>query len=281
MLVTAALIAPLTVSVLAASSSASSGPEGLPDGPPTVQVALDAADRIGPRLATAGISGLRPQEPGVGVQPGADDLPVVDIPAQALRDQQLAPEEGLTAAAGAPQPAPMAVTGNLQLLVPAPPDTEVVVGFHQAGSGSSAVAMEPLGRTVDSDVPSFEEIDEEGHDHAIMASRDRGTAFTSAVDVALPESATVLAPVDGVVTTAAPYALYGRFTDVMVAIRPTDDPDVLVHLFHLEEARVAEGDEVRAGETVVGTVRSLSMASQIDRFTGDERPHVHLEVRTR
>lgn len=175
----------------------------------------------------------------------------------------------------------MALAGDLTLSVPALPDAEAVVGFHQAGAGSRAVALEPLGRTVDSHVPSFEEVDEEGHDHAVMASRKRGTAFTSAVDVALPEGETVLAPIDGVVTTAEPYSLYGRFSDEMVAIRPTDDPDVVVHLFHLEEAQVAEGDEVRAGETPVGTVRSLPMPSQIDRFTGDERPHVHLEVRTR
>lgn len=291
-LVTAALVAPLTVSVLAGSSSASSGPVDTSSGGSAPERRAAApAGQDAPQVATAGLWLPRPSAPGaqddhgpdLGEQVVDDPGPAAhaDIGAQAARDRQRAPEQGLTAGARAPEVEPMAAAGALELVVPATSDAEAVVGFHQAGPGSAAVPLDPLGRTVDSHVPSFEEIDEDGHDHAVMASRERGTAFTSAVDIALPEGEPVLSPVDGVVTTVAPYALYGRFTDVVVAITPADDQDVVVHLFHLEDAEVAEGDEVRAGVTPVATVRSLSMPSQIDRFTGDERPHVHLEVRTR
>lgn len=308
-LVTAALVAPFTVSVLAATSSASSGPGDATAEQQTDAAAPPAPVAQRPQLATAGLAQLRLSRPateatateGTATEGTAtvgdratggdgatghvvDDGDVgIDIAAQAARDRQRAPDRG-GSVEPVPVPAPMAAAGDLQLVVPADPDDEAVIGFHQAGPGSAAVPLEPRGRTVDSHVPSFEEVEEDeedGHDHAVMATRKRGTAFTSAVDIALPEGAAVLAPVDGVVTTVAPYALYGRYTDVVVAITPTDDPDVVVHLFHVEDPQVAEGDEVRAGQTPLAGVRSLSVPSQIDRFTGDERPHVHLEVRTR
>jgi murein DD-endopeptidase MepM/ murein hydrolase activator NlpD len=283
-LVIAALAAPLTVSVLAGSSSASSGSaDGGAEQRSRERKALTSSSaQDGRHVATAGLWLPRPaaaddREPA---EAQADIEEQADIRAQAERDRQRAPEEGLVIEEPAPTAAPMAAAGDLELLVPAAAEVEAVVGFHQAGAGSAAVPLDPLGRTVDSHVPSFDEIEEDGHDHAVMASRDRGTEFTSAVDIALPEGEAVLSPVDGVVTTVAPYSLYGRIDDVLVTITPTDDPDVVVHLFHVEDPQVAEGEEVHAGQTPLAAVRSLSMPSQIDRFTGDERPHVHLEVRT-
>ena len=200
----------------------------------------------------------------------------VDIAAQAERDRQRAPESGVIPAAG---PALLATTGTVDVLVPAADDAEAVIGFHEATSGRAHV-MNPLGTTIDSDNPNFDPVDERaGHDHVVLASRGRGTAPTSAADIALAKGTEVLAPVSGVVTTAAEYALYGQYRDDMIVIASDQDPTVLVHLLHVQDLLVKEGQRVRAGVTPVATVRVLPFGSQIDRITKDARPHVHLELR--
>ena len=141
--------------------------------------------------------------------------------------------------------------------------------------------MQPLGRLLDSAFAGWEPEGDggKGHDHAVLASRGRGTAPTSAVDVALPPGSTVTAPTTGVVELVSDYALYGRHPDVTIRIVPDGVADAVVQVFHVEDPVVAEGDRVEAGVTPLATVRQLPVKSQIDRITGDTRPHAHVEVR--
>jgi hypothetical protein len=87
--------------------------------------------------------------------------------------------------------------------------------------------------------------------------------------------------VDGTVEAAEAFNLYGVYPDMRVAIIPDGRPDLRVVLLHLEDIRVAPGTRVKAGETMVGRVRPLSLYFQSDigsDYTGDEGNHVHLQI---
>ena len=159
----------------------------------------------------------------------------------------------------APEEVVMATVAGVELVVPAV--DPAVVGFHQGGS--TALPLEPAEA-----------------EHVVMASRGRSTASTSAVDVAVGEDPTVTAPVAGVVTAVAEYALYGRHDDVLVTIEP-HDADVVVQLMHLEDVTVEVGDRVRPGQEIA-RARHLPVRSQVDRHhDGPAGAHVHLDVTPR
>jgi hypothetical protein len=115
----------------------------------------------------------------------------------------------------------------------------------------------------------------------VQESRGRGTWSTSAVDVGAEVGCRAVSPVDGVVEAAEAFNLYGIYPDMRVAIIPDGRPDLRIVLLHLEDIRVAPGTRVKAGETMVGRVRPLSLYFQSDigsDYTGDEGNHVHLQI---
>lgn len=153
---------------------------------------------------------------------------------------------------------PMATVAGAQLVVPA--IDPVAVGFHQGGAAH--LALTPTG------------------EHVVMASRNRSTAPTTAVDVAVGDDRTVTAPVTGTVTQVAEYSLYGRIPDVLVTIAP-DGADVAVRMMHLTDVTIQPGQRVDAGQPIA-TARPLPMGSQIDRHHDHPAgPHVHLDVSAR
>jgi hypothetical protein len=125
---------------------------------------------------------------------------------------------------------------------------------------SSAVALDPLG------------------DAIVMASRDRGTPPTSAVDVVMDAGQSVLAPVTGRVASVTRYRLYCDIPDVRIVIRPADDPTRTVLVLHVASVRVSRGDRVRAGRSMLGVPRDLGLEDQVDDYGAAGRPHVHLEI---
>jgi hypothetical protein len=230
-------------------------------------------------LATAFVSAVTLLVLGVSGAPAAADaarVPTVRAHA-ADGEQRRAPTvsrsaraaaagPGRTGAQAADLPAPalpvFALAGRLELTELSP--SVHTVGYHQA-RGSGALALTPV-------APA-------GDEALILPSRGRGTAATSAVDVALPDERVLHAPVSGTVTSVEKYRLYNRASDVRVAIRPDDAPDHEVVLLHVARVRVSAGDRVVAGETVIaGSARVLPFPSQIERWSG-AMPHVHLEVR--
>jgi murein DD-endopeptidase MepM/ murein hydrolase activator NlpD len=176
---------------------------------------------------------------------------------------------------------PLATFGGLALHLPT--ERPIIVGFHEA-STPEALEMGPTGRLEENEnTTKFEppEEVEEGTDYLVMASRGRPRAATSAVDVVMHVNDPVLSPVSGTVTDVRTYHLYGAHEDYRIEIAPDDAPELRLVLIHLDELEVAEGDEVRAGETVLaGTARPFPFSSQIDRYTEPKRwPHVHIEVK--
>lgn len=176
---------------------------------------------------------------------------------------------------------PMARFGALELHVPT--QRPVIVGFHEA-STSGALEMLPTGRLVENEnTTKFEPPQEVDADvrYLVMSSRGRPLAATSAVDVVMRVDDPVRSPVSGTVTDVRSYQLYGTHEDHRIEIMPRDQPELRVVLIHLDDLEVDEGDEVRAGDSVLaGTARPFSFSSQVDRYTEPERrPHVHIEVK--
>ncbi|MFT5223634.1 MAG: hypothetical protein ACI867_001956 [Glaciecola sp.] len=156
----------------------------------------------------------------------------------------------------APTPV-MATVGELVLRTPT---RELkAMGFHQAPRGETRLTMTPVGR------------------HGFtMASRRRGTAKTSAVDVAMPRDTAVLSPVDGRVVEVRNYALYGNYRDSLVRIRQGNH-DVVV--LHLQGVKVHAGQRVEGGVTEIAEgPRVFPFKSQVEKFAG-HHPHVDVTVR--
>lgn len=161
-------------------------------------------------------------------------------------------------------PARIATVGGIELLDVS--TQTLAIGFHEGATRSRSLTP-------------VTEVPKGAPRPVVLPSRGRGTGATTAVDIAVPAGSAITAPVTGEVVEANTYALYGATEDFLVTIAPSEAPGLRVRLFHLDDPRVAVGDDVVAGKTVIaGTSRQLSIASQIDRVSGKRTPHVHLQV---
>lgn len=113
-----------------------------------------------------------------------------------------------------------------------------------------------------------------------LETRDRGTGSRSAADVVADPSVEIRAPVTGTVTRAGTYVLYCDYSDDFVVIDPDGHPGWEVKILHIDGVRVAPGDRVEAGVTVLaGGPTPLPFESQVDEHTAEPSwPHVHIEV---
>jgi murein DD-endopeptidase MepM/ murein hydrolase activator NlpD len=201
--------------------------------------------------------------------------PVPERPVAAEGDRASRSEERALPAAASQA---FAAIGALQLVLPHP--QPLTVAFHEA-SRPEALALQPIGRLAGNDNPTkfSAPADVDGPDYRILSSRGRARPATSAVDVAVPASSIVAAPVSGTVVEVREYALYGKIRDWRVVIEAADRPDLHVVLVHLHEPQVAVGDVVTAGQTPLAVVRQLPFASHVDYVTDDPHPHTHIEVK--
>lgn len=193
----------------------------------------------------------------------------------------------------APSAAVVATFAGVQLVTL----TEAVrfVGFHEA-SYADAQALSPVGRVIFNDNPTkFAPSSEaDGPDYVVLSSRGRPHAATSAVDMVVPEGVPVASVVTGTIGLVEPYLLYGRYPDTKVEIVPDTRPDLKVVMIHLTDVRVAAGQRVVGGQTIVaGSANHFPFTSQVDRYVelarpaqpfgpslGDiPSPHVHIEVK--
>lgn len=167
---------------------------------------------------------------------------------------------------------------GLALRLPHP--SPVLVAFHEA-SKPEALALDPVGHLLMDDNPGefTPVLDKPGPAYQILSSRGRGRPATSAVDIVVSRGALITAPVSGRVVEVRKYPLYGRTLDWRVAIAPARHPGLQVVLIHLEQPRVAVGDEVVTSVTPLGTVRLLNFISQVDYVTNQHLPHTHIEVK--
>jgi biotin carboxyl carrier protein len=225
----------------------------------TVHVTVDGRELPG-RSAADGTTGLVFRPAGDGSLPDAGVHDVVVTIAAAGRDGAL----GHLAASLTYHPTDrlFAVAGPVELRLPS--EGVELVGYHESNhDGAQAQTVR------DGPVPVL-----------TMPSRDRGTPRTSAADVVADPARQILAPVSGTVVRAGSYVLYCRYTDDYAVIAPDARPDWEVKVLHFTGVRVAAGDRVEAGRTVLGTApRTLAFRSQVDRYSaGRDWPHVHLEV---
>lgn len=145
-----------------------------------------------------------------------------------------------------------------------PGDVVELTGYHQAGP-AGALRQEPVPGAARS---------------LVMGSRNRGTDPQSAADLVVDPSREVRSPVSGRVVRAGNYALYCRHPDQFLVIEPDARPGWEVKVLHFEGLRVAAGDRVEAGVTVVADrARLLPFRSQVDDHTrAPHWPHLHVEV---
>ncbi len=119
----------------------------------------------------------------------------------------------------------------------------------------------------------------------IAPSEGRPGPETGSVDVGAPAGTPVYSPVDGTVTSVAPYMVAGRQQGYQISIAPSDASDVVVQMTHLETpaggTAPTVGAMVRAGlAPPIGQVRDFSRVAQqeIARYTSDSGNHVHIEL---
>ena len=157
---------------------------------------------------------------------------------------------------------PYAVAGPVVLH--APVDVVEVIGFHQSGH-DGAQPQEPVPGAVRA---------------GLLDSRSRDTHPQGAADIVADPTGEVRSPVTGRVLRAGTYRLYCRHVDHYLVVEPDARPGWEVKVLHFEGLRVAPGERVEAGVTVVGSgARVLPFRSQVDDHTAPPHwPHLHIEV---
>lgn len=144
-----------------------------------------------------------------------------------------------------------------------PSETVIGVGFHESMFG---IAYELSAQG-------------DGPLSVVLGSRGRGTAATSAADVVVESSSSVLSPVTGTVVAMIRYYLYCKALDWELVIRPDDNPDVSVIMLHFVAPEVRAGDRVLASVTPVGTSwTNDSPSAQENQAFPDQYPHIHVEI---
>jgi len=176
-----------------------------------------------------------------------------------------------------------ATAGNtgLSLSMPAKTGSVIAVGFHEA-ERKEAYAFNPVGDCFNKETTSTVRgavLESEKLTLFVMESRGRGTAATTAADIAMVPNANVYSPVDGVVTMVKTYDLYSKVTDYHIEIQPDGFPDLRVVLIHMDDIRVVEGQKVKRRETHIGKMRALpQINSQILKYLPERADHVHMQV---
>lgn len=183
-----------------------------------------------------------------------------------------------------------AACGAIQLHLPVAERSLTALAFHQA-SGSNTLPMVALVADADMDVandihgvPPCETVDTE--DDVLDAPclrlwrSNRGGEPDTAADIGADPGTPVLAPVTGVIVSAEPYELYGKYDDVRIAIRPDGRDDIDVVLIHITDPLVGAGDRVEAGVTRLASVRKMSdkMELQLGQYAANGGDHVHLQI---
>jgi murein DD-endopeptidase MepM/ murein hydrolase activator NlpD len=158
-----------------------------------------------------------------------------------------------------------------------------LVSFHESSSSQalpfeSSHAVISAHPAVESDAP------DDDTPVIVLPTRQRVGAPTSAIDLAMTPGEQVVAPLSGEVIAVDDFSLYGRTPDVIVKIRSSEDPSVVLRALHMVDPLVEVGDRVEAGVTpIAAEARQLPFESQMDRFTaahrGQAAPHVHFEMR--
>lgn len=240
---------------------------------------MEIADMTQPRSLTGADAVSAIHAPMAMTQaPTPEDLHAMPVPV-AMAEAGVVDVAPPVVEAPAPLFPPVARVDGVELLSPVL--DPLAIGFHEGAWGCKT--LEPVGIAIANPrgvaLPDDVHDHDHAHDYVVMPSRRRGTNAKSAMDVAVEAGQPVYAPVTGTVVQAQRYALYGRYRDNLVFVRPDAAPHLIVEVFHLTGNTVAKGDRVEAGVTVIAEgARQLPFNSQVDRWSGARTPHVHLQV---
>lgn len=175
----------------------------------------------------------------------------------------------------APKPRILATVEGVEIVEPS--TRMAAIGFHEGSS--RGLPLTPVGKLRSNQTRMNAPEDRKGPEYHLMPSRGRSAGASSAVDLAMPKNEPVLAVATGTVRSVSPYSLYGTTPDLLIEITPAGRPGLNVQVFHVRDAKVAPGDKVVAGETVLAAKpRQLPFPSQVDRYVGHAGPHVHVQV---
>jgi len=194
--------------------------------------------------------------------------------------------EAFRAAASTPSPGEMAappfatISGTgIALHLPAKLENVIGLGYHQAYNLRSAGLNSTMALRENATTAAITRSSRPGAPVAfVMASRGRGSARTSSVDIAVNDGTVIRSPVSGRVGKVTPYILYGRYDDVRIEIEPDGRKDILVAIVHLDQPLVAAGRRVEAGLTPLARPRRLPVNSQIDQYLGKVTEHIHIQI---
>ncbi len=161
----------------------------------------------------------------------------------------------------------IAESEGVEIHLPVDPDKVTAILYHPVNS-AAGIPIEPA--------------DDVDHEQADRAGRI-GPA-TAGLDVGAPAGTTVFAPVDGAVVGVTDYVVAGSRQGFEVIIEPGSATGSVLRVNHLEASdgvvRPVVGDQVVAGETVIGRVRDFSavVEQELAGFTQDAGNHVHIEM---
>lgn len=168
---------------------------------------------------------------------------------------------------------------GISLRLPASTSDIIGIGYHQAYNPRAAALESRLTVTENATRASISRMSRAGRPRVFqMASRGRGSAPTSSVDVAVKEGTPVKSPVSGKVAAVEPYLLYGRYDDVRIDLLPKGNSRIKISIVHLDRPAITVGQRVEAGVTVLAVPRRLPVNSQIDQYLGQITDHIHLQI---
>jgi len=172
----------------------------------------------------------------------------------------------------------------IDVLLPLAQQQTTAIAFHPVDNGNT-VPFSPLGERVDSPTLAEKVADiftgGGGPRYYLMpGDGGDGSSSTSGLDIGAVPGTFVYSPADGHVAAVKPYDLLGRYADYEVDIQLADDPSLLLVVTHLKKLRVKIGDDVRAGQTLLGRLRGFPTAMQQDlrQYTADAGDHLQLVV---
>jgi hypothetical protein len=189
---------------------------------------------------------------------------------------------GLVASSSVSEEVVVARVEGIEVLLPVARDVTTAVAFH-AVDGDDAVPFEPNGERASGGSLGQRLTDifaGGGGLQYYLMENDGGSSSTAGLDVGAVPGSPIVSPVDGKVVALKRYRIFDRYDDVELHIQMARDPSMLLVVTHLARPKVAIGDSVTTGQTVLGGVRGFptSLDQALSRYTSDAGDHVQLMV---
>jgi hypothetical protein len=172
---------------------------------------------------------------------------------------------------------------GIEILLPVARDVTTALAFHSVDN-SDAISLQPSGERVSGGTLGQRLADifaaGGGLQYYLMTETGDGSSSTAGLDIGAVPGSSVVSPVDGKVVAMKQYKILGRYDDVELHIQLSRDPSLLLVVTHIARPKVAVGEVVARGKTVLGAVRGFpaGLDQALSRYTSDNGDHVQLMV---